>query len=563
MDHEAERFLSNVGELIEDGYPDSAMLLLDEVQKEDLSKKYRMKYELLRTQAMNKAYVPLDSITVMDTVLEYYELHGNQEDIMMANYMAGCVQRDRGNSPVALKYYRKAIEFADTTNLKDIRTLSRIYGQISSLFNEQRSPQLDIEAERMAYYWALKARDTIAAINYYAYMASPYHMMDKMDSALLINQTAVNDYIKIGRKDLAAGILPISIDIYIRQKRYEEAKRAMTIFEQESGLFKDGDISQGHEFYYYYKGVYYEGLGYNDSALHYYRQLTHFPKMENLQAAYEGLARVYRAIGVADSVMKYAFLFAQANDSVSLKSSSQEIVKMQALYDYSENQRLAAIKAKEAEHLRQTLYLIIIIAGFAIYLLFLYFKRQKEKKMKKIVAINTQYSEVLSHYNKLKDEMGLLKSGFDLFQEEKEKEMAHLQKVLTFYQNDNTSPDAWDVEQALLDSNIVNHLHQLASRGRKASNAEWEDLRQVIENHLPDFYQQITHPANITDKEVFVCILSKLRFIPSEMAVLLDLSSQRITNIRGNINLKLFKAKGAQTLDDNLRKIKENHKKEM
>lgn len=76
----------------------------------DHETKHRMQYELQRVQELNKAFVPLDTVTIMDTVLNYYESHGSQADKMMANYMMGCVHRDKGNSPIALDYYRKAIK---------------------------------------------------------------------------------------------------------------------------------------------------------------------------------------------------------------------------------------------------------------------------------------------------------------------------------------------------------------------------------------------------------------------------------------------------------------------
>ena len=179
---------------------------------------------------MNKDFIPLDTVYVMDSVLDYYESHGTQKDKMMANYLMGCVHRDRGNSPIALEYYRKATKFADTTDMDDVKTLSRIYGQIADVFNRQRAPQLEIKAEKEAVRLALKAKDTITAINYYAYLAGPYHMMNKMDSALTISQTAINEFTKMGRKDLAAGFLPTTIDIYLREKNFEEVKKLMNIW---------------------------------------------------------------------------------------------------------------------------------------------------------------------------------------------------------------------------------------------------------------------------------------------------------------------------------------------
>ena len=515
----------------------------------------RMQYELQRVQEMNKAFIPLDTVTVMDTVLDYYESHGSRTDKMMANYMMGCVHRDRGNSPIALAYYRKATEYADTTDMDNVKTLSRIYGQIAEIFNKQRVPQLELKAEWEAVRLALEAKDTITAINYYAYLAGAYHMMGKMDSALMINKIAFHDYIKMGRRDLAAGILPLSIDIYLRQKKFKEANKIMNIFEQESGMFSNGEISSGHELYYFYKGLYYEGFGRSDSALYYYNKLLQYPKIENLQAAYEGLTKTYKEIGLADSATKYAILYTEANDSVSLKSSSQEIVKMQALYDYNENQHIAAEKEKETERLRYLLYIIVIVVCFFAYLISKYFLWQRKKKFREIAKANIKYAEILSQYNKSLSELNSLKDGFDKYQTDKQKEIENLKQMLSVYQSDNTSPEKWNIEQALLDSRIIHHFHQSASKAQMATCAEWNDLKDIVSEYLPDFYQRITTHKELTDKELLVCMLSKLRFIPSEMVVLLGLTSQRITNIRNSINIKLFKEKGAQGLEANLRRF--------
>ena len=472
-----------------------------------------MRHELQRVLSMNKDFIPLDTVYVMDSVLDYHESHGTQKDKMMANYLMGCVHRDRGNSPIALEYYRKATKFADTTDMDDVKTLSRIYGQIADVFNRQRAPQLEIKAEKEAVRLALKAKDTITAINYYAYLAGPYHMMNKMDSALTI------------------------------------------IYEQESGLVKNGEVSSEHELYYSFKGDYFIGIGNQDSAIFYYRKLLEFPQQENLQAAYEGLARTYKNINQSDSAIKYAFLFAEINDSISLKSSSQEIVKMQALYDYSENQRLAAEKEEEAEHLKALLFGIVIAICLAFYLIYIYVRQQKKKKLQEIASINGKYSESLSKYNRSLAELKSLKGGFESYQSEKQKEIEDLKQMLSVYQSDNTSPEKWNIEQALLDSHIISHLHQSASRAKMATNTELNDLKEVVSQYLPDFYLTITNHHHLTDKEVLVCMLSKLRFIPSEMVVLLGLTSQRITNIRSSINAKLFNEKGAQGLEANLRRF--------
>lgn len=51
----------------------------------------------------------MDTINYMDEVLDYYSFWGKDGEKALANYMMGCVYRDRGNSPMALQYYNEAV----------------------------------------------------------------------------------------------------------------------------------------------------------------------------------------------------------------------------------------------------------------------------------------------------------------------------------------------------------------------------------------------------------------------------------------------------------------------
>ena len=117
-------------------------------------------------------------------------------------------------------------------------------------------------------------------------------------------------------------------------------------------------------------------------------------------------------------------------------------------------------------------------------------------------------------------------------------------------------PEKWNVEQAVLSSTIVRRLHKLASVGKIASNAEWNDLHKIVSSHLSNFYEKLKKHKELTEKELNVCLLIRLRFLPSEVSILLGLTSQRISNIRNSINLKLFDEKGTKSLDGNIRGMK-------
>ena len=88
-------------ESLVDSFPDSAMEILSTIQGEanHYSERYRMEYNLLCAETMNKLYLPMDTIKFMPEVLRYYDRHGSNRDLTMANYLMGCVYRDKGDSP--------------------------------------------------------------------------------------------------------------------------------------------------------------------------------------------------------------------------------------------------------------------------------------------------------------------------------------------------------------------------------------------------------------------------------------------------------------------------------
>ncbi|MBP5570219.1 MAG: tetratricopeptide repeat protein, partial [Prevotella sp.] len=241
-----------------------------------------MSEALLRAEEMNRNYQSMDTLKGMEQVADYYRpLLGRSQRYMRALYMLGCVYRDRGDAPMALHYYQEAVSQADTTDADcDFHTLCRVYGQMAVLFQAQRSPQLELEAERKAYNAAMKAKDTLAAISYYEYMAGAYYALGKKDTALAIVENTISLYTKKNEKASAAAEMGVASDFYIEKKDLKRADSLLKQYEAYSGFFdKDGEITPGRESYYYTKGLYYQGVQKLDSALYFYRKLLH-PRLD-------------------------------------------------------------------------------------------------------------------------------------------------------------------------------------------------------------------------------------------------------------------------------------------
>ena len=520
-----------------------------------------MSEALARAEEMNRNYQSMDTLKGMEQVADYYRpFLGCSQRYMRALYMLGCVYRDRGDAPMALHYYQEAVSQADTTDADcDFHTLCRIYGQMSVLYHRQRSPQLELEAERKAYVTAMKAKDTLAAISYYEHTAGPYYFLGNKDSALAIIEHAADLYLKYNRINNAAAAMGVAADFYVERSDFKQAKRLMEQYEANSGFFDiNGEITPGRESYYYTKGLYYEGIDMVDSALYYYRKiLNHTSDIEELEAGYKGLTSIYHKLRVVDSVFKYSELYTQANDSANILHSADEITRTQALYNYNESQRIAAEKSAEANH-----YKFLLLFSGAVFILFAhlinrYIKKQKRLKSEEMAAINAKYADTLEQYETAQREFDALKQSSEQFLAKKQQDIEQLQEALALYQADKVNPADWGLERSLLEGDIVKELRQLAAHVQTPTDQQWQSLHATVSKHLPDFYKEVTKSQHhLTEKEVNICILIKLRFIPTEIATLLDLTKQRVSNMRRSINHKLFREEVAKTLDSNIRRLK-------
>ena len=546
-----KRFTNNIFILLS-----SAMLLLFGCTGEDSR---QMHEALMQAKAQNENFEPFTSDTTMLRVVDYYDSHGTANEQMLAHYLLGCVYRDLGDAPRALECYHDAVSKADTTDADcDFQRLSRIYGQMADLFHAQRSPQFEKEAELNAIRMAWIAKDTLAALNFYAHLAGVYRMTENLDSALYISQDACRLFIEYGYEKYAYGFLPSLIAIYLDKGNYAEANKMTEIFERESGFFDEhGNISNGKEIYYYTKGLCNYGINRIDSALFWYKKLLNQANdIGHYENAYKGLIEVYHKLGMPDSVMKYAQLFANANDSACLISSAEEINRANALYNYNTSRRQADAMKQKAERYKYTItigsILAILAVLFAIYIIIRYRRNAK----KEFLELNTRYFETLDKYNQSEKDLRMLNDDINKFKTEKEKENESLRQALAQYTNSNEIKEEWDAEKYLLNCDMIKHLHNLACKGACATDTEFGKLIELTSHHLSTFHDYISAPKHsLSEREIIVCILIKLRFTPSEIAVLLDCSKQVVSNIRTNINHKLFYQEGTKSLDYNLRHL--------
>ncbi len=82
---------------------------------------------------------------------------------------------------------------------------------------------------------------------------------------------------------------------------------------------------------------------------------------------------------------------------------------------------------------------------------------------------------------------------------------------------------------------------------------EWAKLTSLFKLSFPYCYAKLFDNNELATQEKRTCILLLLDFQESDIAVLLNVKPQRVTNIKKRVNMKLFAQSSATTLLTNLK----------
>ena len=108
------------------------------------------------------------------------------------------------------------------------------------------------------------------------------------------------------------------------------------------------------------------------------------------------------------------------------------------------------------------------------------------------------------------------------------------------------------------ESAVYLSLVQNARDMKKAGLSQLNELRKTANQLLPRFMYQLNHKEyELSCNEINLCILIKAGFRPSEIAILLNMTSQNISNLRNRLNKKLFNTnKGARNFDEKITNLR-------
>ena len=522
-----------------------AIRMLDGVKPQlpEFSKSQKMRYELLRHKAMNKACITFTSDSVMKEVVDYYDHHGSANERMLANYVLGCVYRDMHEAPMALEYYNKATEQADTTAADcDYGTLYRVYSQMGFLFSKQYLPYQLLDAFGKAVKYAYLAKDTLNAIINYQNRENAYSYLGNKDSVIAINLHAATMFKQIGNNYAAAIAFGCNYNYYVEK---EDTLNALKTFKAyfSTGYEGNSEYEDSKAYVLCQKGTYYMFTAQLDSAYNNLQQSLRLCKSYSIKAATtKALAQYYAKVNQPAMAMKYALQSSEYNDSDLIGARKTQLQQVKAMYDYGRNQEIARRAELKAKRSTQMNYMIV----FACVVLFLFlsyvYRKQLALKKKRIAASKLVYEDCLLKLKRLQEEKAQLVAEKDkkLAQiiTEKENAISKLVSEIHDIQNRYSLSSMSDAYLVLKNSSIYKKIQCIEAHPLEEMNEEdWTELADTVEELIPNFIPMLKN--RVSDRDYRICLLIRLGIPASLMARLLNLSDAAISKSRKTMLKKL------------------------
>ena len=132
-----------------DSKPDSALVILDRIQADNLHpRSLRARYAVLLTAAQHKNYIDVDSDSLIGPAYDHFRHYGSLENRMKAAYYCGIVKQNAGQTVEASYLFNEAFSLAESLGEK--RYLGFACEHLSTLYSENYDSQ-------SAYEYAQKA----------------------------------------------------------------------------------------------------------------------------------------------------------------------------------------------------------------------------------------------------------------------------------------------------------------------------------------------------------------------------------------------------------------------
>ena len=519
--------------------PDSALLRLDTAHVDPLrlSDTDRAHYYLLLTEALDKCYQTLHSDSLISTAIHYYKGKHDPNRLAKAWYYKGRILQDQNMPLQAQDAY---LEATNVEGVTDHALLGRLTNSLGMLYTWQMVYEKANAYQRAAISHLTACNDSLGVMFAYRDLGRNYTQMDSLSQATACYQTAISyqtdQKIVSIYSELAA--------LHLKTGNMAEAQHCLQqAKEQNEGRKRSNALLLVY-------GEYYLKTAQLDSAQHYLSLCRQSPRTR--AAATLALAQIADQAGNYSASVDYYKQYNALRDSIIQQKQSQ-LLRNSAAYQEQQafKDRLHRMEISLRDHKVYVLLLLsTALATLAAYLLTRLKLRRRDIEIKEQ---QVRLSELESNHERLRKRYAANQSQIEQIQSQSSADKAKMQWLkerITQLEEENRLIDRnleqnAQLEQELFCSAVYKHFSDRKVEPSSLNEAEWRELIARLDLCYDNFTSRLRKLCLMSDKEVAICCLVKIKVAPSRMAELLCCSTSSITMTRARLYHKVMKQKGS------------------
>lgn len=542
-------------------HPDSALDILEAMPMPSArwEKENHALWCLLVTQAQYKQMMKIPSDSLVRIAYDYYKPTNNARRKAMSALYMGNINYELGNIEDAMQYYLEAKTEVEKTD--DYKTGYLIMFSLGKLYLYRDFPDYAVEACIGAYDYAVKDSNKRYQAAALKNLARYYCISDQLPKAIETYQKCSDIVLELGLSNYYYAIQEEIALVYTNSGEVKKSQDLLKSFPKE-----------------YYPlllvGTNYLRLNQYDSAYYYLNKALNTDNVYTKKEAYRNLYKLSDCPKYSQKLKTYCDSLIFYNDSVISLDKGKEIIAYKEKYDHqkliTEQQRLKLEKAETQRTLFVVTLCLVVLIAITIYL---YQKRlvrkettirhQSEQLQAYMLQLHDNESRLMQnrqYLEELKTQLAMHEDDADEHREQQEQmerleaENSRLQTTIQSLQQRigeyssrlsnarkdieqlrNLSEEALKLkerERQLTDRLVDNHplMAELQKKSRPLSEAEWQELVQLCNDTWDGFASRLqTCYPQLTEQELRLCLLIRLRFSNAQLAAIFAVSPASIS----------------------------------
>lgn len=566
-------------------YPDSALHILQGIQPDIPSENEQYAtWALLMTQAQYKNQIE-QSDSLINIAYSYFTKHDNAQRKALALYYKGILRHESHHAEDALSFYLEAATEIEKTN--DYQLGFLINSEVGLMYLYRKLNDYAMEYFEKAHHNAeLSDNQTYIAFSF-IYIARAFSQKKQYNKAIEYYEKAI----KIGQVNNYPTILASAMNetsfLFLKtgenKKALQYAKDCIKIKKTDQRIFSLGDT-------YRYLKMY-------DSAYFYLNQACLSPNIHTARSAYQALYYISQEEKDYKKAVEYSNKLWFYQDSIGKTDRNKALIEMQEKYDQQKiinENNLSQIKKDRI--IRNVLIALIILSFIIAITNYLYQRKivsqkqeisEKEEKIR-YFTMKIHENETLINRNKMRIEELTIQMEGSLEIKEQWKEQNKIRQEIQ-QQNETLK-----LENNNLQNHISNYAQSLKEKSKELEAMEhlskenqylhkreaflcnqlikqtelfnklkttkyidnklWQEIKEKIDLLFDNYTKRLCHQIpSLTDGDIQICCLIKLRFSNGDIANMLAISSTSVSKRKLRLKERIVQEIGSlgenQSLD--------------